>query len=224
MTSAERTTGASSRRFLRPPSLGIVGGVTLYLGASSFGDTPDTRDTTTQVADYFTTNRASVLVGCVLFALGLLALLAVAARISSVIDAGGEPGIGRFVQSAATVAATLMLGTIVLINASLSYVIGEEAPDMAKGLFELTLVATPIVALILAGLFGGTALGLFRTGIGQRWFAILSGAMAVVLVVSGVSFAHAGPFSPDVQQQVMLLALVVWLLLSGSGTRQRAQL
>jgi hypothetical protein len=223
MTAATRATGASPRRFRRAPGLGVVGGVLLYLGASSFGDTPDTRDTTTQVADYFTTNRTSVLVGCVLFALGLLALLAVAARISSLIDAGGEPGIGRFVQSAATVAATLMLGTIVLIDASLSYVIGEEAPDMAKGLFELTLVATPIVAFILAGFIGAAAFGLFRTGIGRRWFAIVSGAMAVVLVVSGVSFAHSGPFSPDVQQQVMLLVLVVWLMLSGRGTRQRAQ-
>jgi hypothetical protein len=222
MTETPQPPERPARHFLRAPSLGVVSGVLLFLGASSFGDTPDTRDTTTQVADYFTTNRTSVFVGCVLFAIGLLALVAVGARISCLIDAGGEPGIGRFVLSTATVAATLMLGTIVLIDASLSYVIGVEAPDMAKGLFELTLVATPIVALVLAGLIGATALGLFRTGIGRRWFAILSGALAVVLVVSGVSFARSGAFSPDVQQQVMLFCLVVWLMLSGRGMRPRA--
>jgi hypothetical protein len=200
----------------------VIGGVLLFLGASSFGDTPDTRDNTAQVADYFTTNRTSVFVGCVLFALGLMALLAVGARVASLIDAGGAPAIGRFVQSVATVAVTLMLGTIVLIDASLSYVIGQEVPDMAKGFFEFTLVATPVIALVLAGFVGGTALGMSRTGIGRRWFAILSAVLAVVLAVSAVSFAHSGPFSPDVQQQVMLFSLVVWLLLSGRGMRDRA--
>ena len=210
------------RRRLRVPGFGVFAGMLLLFGASSFGDTPDTRDITRQVADYFTTNRTSVLVGCVLFALGLLGLLAVGAKIAVLIDAGGEPGIGRFIQSTATVAATLMLSTIVLIDASLSYVIGEEVPDMAKGLFELTLVATPVVALILAGLLGGTAVGMRRTGVGRRWFMILSAAMAALLAVTAVSFARSGPFSPDVQQQTMLFSLVVWLVLSGRGTRSHA--
>ncbi len=114
-----------------------------------------------------------------------------------------------------------MLGTIVLIDATLSYVIGQEVPDMAKGFFELTLVATPIVALVLAGLFGATAFGLHRTGAGRRWFVILSLVLALVNVVGAASFARS-VFSPDVQQQIMLFSLVVWLVLSGRGTRPRA--
>lgn len=74
-------------------------------------------------------------------------------------------------------------------DAVVGYVIGDEAPDMAKGLFELTLVATPLIALAVAHLVGA------------------------------VSFAHSGPFSPDVQQQVYLFSLVVWLLTSGRGLR-----
>ena len=207
---------------LRAPGPGVTSGVLLFLGASSFGDRPDTRDSTAQVADYFTTNRASVFIGCVFFALGLLGLLAVTARIATLIDAAGEASIGRLVQSAATVAAGFMLVAIVLIDAALSYVIGDEVPDMAKGLFELTLVATPIVALVLAALVGATALGLARMGIGQRWFTILSIVIAVLFSVSAISFARSGPFSPDVQQQLMLTSLVVWLVLSGRGTRRRA--
>ena len=197
----------------------MVGGVLVFLGASSLGDTPDTRDTTAQVASYFRTNRTTVFVGCVLLGLGLLAVLAVCARIATLLDATGQAGIARFVQSAGTVAATLMLATVVLINASLSYVIGDEAPDMAKGLFELTLVATPLIALALAGLVGGTALGLARASSGRRWFVILSTAIAVAHLVGAVSFARSRPFSPDVQQQVYLLSLVVWLLASGRGLR-----
>ncbi len=222
MSDTVQSIDSASRRRLRAPGLGVWAGLLLLFGASSFGDTPDTRDTTAQVADYFTTNRTSVFIGCVLFGLGLLGLLAVGARIAVLIEAGGQPGIGRFVQSTATVAATLMLGTIVLIDASLSYVIGEEVPGMAKGFFELTLVATPVVALTLAGLLGGTALGLHRTGVGRRWYIILSTAIAVLLAVSAVSFARSGLFSPDVQQQTMLFSLVVWLVLSGRGTRVHA--
>jgi hypothetical protein len=110
-------------------------------------------------------------------------------------------------------------GIGVLIDATLSYVIGDEVPDMAKGFFEFTLVATPVIALTLAGLVGGTALGLTRTGIGKRWFVILSGAMCVVHIATAVSFARSGPFSPDVQQQIMLFSLVVWLVSSGRGAR-----
>ena len=90
---------------------------------------------------------------------------------------------------------------------------------MAKGLFELTLVATPLISLALAGLVGGTALCLARAGSARRWFVILCTAITVVHLVGAASFAHSGPFSPDVQQQVYLLSLVVWLLASGRGLR-----
>ena len=101
---------------VRAPGLGVISGILLFLGASSFGDTPDTRDSTAKVADYFTTNRTS----------------------------------------------------------------------------------------------------------GRRWYTIVSVVIAVLLTVSACSFARSGPFSPDVQQQLMLLSLVVWLVLSGQGTRARA--
>ena len=119
------------RRAVRLPGPGVFGGVLIFLGASSFGDTPDTRDTTAQVASYFRTNRTTVFVGCVLLGLGLLAVLAVCARISAHLDTAGEAGTARSVQSAGTVAVTLVLATVVLVNAGLSYVIGDEAPDVA---------------------------------------------------------------------------------------------
>ena len=64
------------------------------------------------------------------------------------------------------------------------------------GVFELTLVATPLISLALAGLVGGTALGLAPTASARRWFVILCTAIAVVHLVGAASFAHSGPFSP----------------------------
>ena len=85
--------------------------------------------------------RVLVFVGCVLLGLGLglLAVLAVCARIAAHLDTAGQAGTARFVQSAGTVAVTLMLATVVLVNASLSYVIGARRaaaglPALARGL------------------------------------------------------------------------------------------
>ena len=86
-------------------------------------------------------------------------------------------------------------------------------------MFELTLVAAPLISRALAGLVGGTALGLARTASGRRWFVILCTAITALQLVGAASFAHSGPFSPDVQQQVYLLSLVVWLFASGRGLR-----
>ena len=218
------TTVPTSRRVahsgrLRAPGFGIAGALLLWLGASSFGDTPDTRDTTTAVAHYFTTNRTNVLVGAALFGAGLLCLLAVSSRVAAQLECAGQPVIGRFAHSAATIAVAMLLGTVVLIDAGLSYVIGAEAPETAKGLFELTLMATPIAGLALAASTGAIAIGLVRSRSRRRWFCALTGATAVVLAVTACSFAESGPFSPDVQQQVLLTVLVVWLAASPRSQR-----
>jgi len=209
---------AHSRR-VRAPGFGIAGAVLLWLGASSFGDTPDTRDTTAAVAHYFTTNRTNVLLGAVLFGAGLLCLLAVSSRVAAQLRSAGQPGIGRFAHSAATLAVAILLETVVLIDAALSYVIGAEAPDTAKGLFELTLIATPIAGLALAASTGAITIGLVRSGSGRHWFCALTGAAAVVFAMTACSFATSGPFSPDVQQQVLLTVLVAWLAASRRGPR-----
>ncbi len=64
----------------------------------------------------------------------------------------------RVSQSAATVVATVMLTALVLPYVALAYVVGAEASDAAKPLFEITLAATPVLALPLALLVASTGL------------------------------------------------------------------
>ena len=133
--------------------------------------------------------------------------------------AAGQPNISHFAQSAATVGIGALFGTVVLINATLAYVVGAQAPAMAKGLFELTLVATPVASLAFAVSLGAVAAGLARSDTASRRSLIVTALTTVMLAVSAASFAGSGPFSPDVQQPVMLLALVMWMILSGFGRR-----
>jgi hypothetical protein len=213
-------TATAARRLRRwRPGLGVTGGLLVWIGASLFGDTPDTRDTTAEIAAYFVAHRTSVMVGAVVLGVGLLCLLATVTRATTRVAAAGQADISHFAQSAATVGLGVLFGTVVLINATLAYVVGAEAPAIAKGLFELTLVATPVASLAFAVSLGAVAVGLARSDTASRRSLIVTSLASVVLAVSAASYAASGPFSPDVQQPVMLLALVMWMILSGFGRR-----
>jgi hypothetical protein len=199
----------------------VVAALGLLLGISFFGDTPDTRDTTEQVAQYFVDNRTAVFVGVVVVGIGLMGLLAVAAREAEQLDGAGQPRAGRVVQSAATLVAAVVAVGLLLPIAGLAYVIGSDDPGSAKGIFDLTLVSTPIVALPAAVLLGTVALGGPRWGTSPRWFAALSAIGALLLAWAACSFAASGPMSPDVQQSVVFQVLVVWLIAEGIVRRSR---
>ncbi len=208
-----------SRR-LRAPGFGIAGAVLLWVGASSFGDTPDTRETTAAVAHYFTTNRTNVLVGAVLFGAGLLCLLAVSSRVAAQLESAGQPGIGRFAHGAGD---DLRRDAPRHRRADRR---GAQLRDRRRstGYRQGTVRAHPgghadRRPRVLAAFMGAIAIGLVRSGSGRRWFPALTGAAAVAFAVTVCSFAASGPFSPDVQQQVLLTVLVVWLGASGRGRR-----
>src|SRR4051794_35523390 len=74
-TGSATATAAGRLRHWRP-GLGVAGGLLIWIGASLFGDTPDTRDTSAEMAAYFVAHRTSVMLGAVVLGAGLLCLLA----------------------------------------------------------------------------------------------------------------------------------------------------
>jgi hypothetical protein len=191
------------------------------VGFGLYGDTPDTRSTNAEVARYFVEHRGSVLAGVVVSALGLMVMLSVVARIADDLSVADERRTGFTCQLTGTVAVVAFLLAIDLPLAALSYVVGASAPVAAKALFEVTIVAAPICAIALAALTWHVGTGLRRTGVGRRWYATMSSAFAVGLLVVGCGYAYRGPLSPDVGQQIVALALVIWLAGSDPGLRPR---
>jgi len=208
---ATRTGAALDKR------LPLLTGLLLLVGASLYGDTPDTYDSTQQVAHYFAEHRVSIFWGNVLVTASLVGLLAVAARLASAF--GPRTRVSRMVTSSSTVVVALMLGFVVILYNALSYIIGPDVPDMAKGLFELTLVATPTVAAPLAVLSFATAVGIRRTETGRSWFVIASVIAGAIFAMEVGAFARSGPFSPDVAQQVVYQTFAIWLILGNWGLR-----
>ena len=193
----------------------LLAGLTLQVAASGLGDTPDTRDSTGQIAAWFDEHRTDVFVSVVLFTLGALLLGWFAVRVRDRLGAGGYPELGTVALVGTLLGLAVLMSGVVLMYAALSYVVGAEAPDSAKALFELTLAATPVLALPLATLPGAAAWVVLRAGVAPVWFGALSTLAAVLLAIPSVGFARSGPLSPDVGQQVLFATLSIWLVVAG---------
>jgi hypothetical protein len=191
-------------RRVRRPGLGLLVAVVAYVGLIALGDAPDTRDTKRQVASYFVDHRTSVLISAVMLDLAVTLFVVVVTRWRRLLTDVGAAIQGDLVMATGIVVTVLVL-LQALVYATLSYVVGSETPDNAKALFELTLVLTPVVALPMAAMF--TALA-STPGLSMRVRSV-GAVAALVAVVAGVSYAHSGPFSPDVQQSVLFTAFMI---------------
>ena len=211
MTSDSKTMPVN-RRVLRWSAVVAAAGFLFSFGM--LGDTPDTRDSSERIATYFVDHSTSVFVGLVGMTVGVCALLVFGSSLAQHFGTTGEGVASRVAQSASTIIAALIVATMAVVYAALAYVVGAEAPASAKGLFELTLVGTPVVAAPISLLCATTAWVVLR-GTHRRWFGWLSVALAIVLAVGAMSFATKGLFSPDVQQQVVFESFIAWLITTG---------
>jgi hypothetical protein len=203
----------------------VIGGVLFLFGAASLGDAPDTRASTEQIADYFVVHRNSVFLAVILLGAATVALLWFAATERRRAAGGGQGFSGALTIGAAVAVIAVIEVGMVLQYATLSYVVGAEAPDSAKAMFELTLLTAPIVSVPILVLIASVAWTELQShGVTVRF--VVSVIALVVLAATPFSFAEHGAFSPDVQQQVVFDTLVLWLvvgdLVRRSGSRDRA--
>jgi hypothetical protein len=197
-------------RLARP---GVVAGLLFLIGAGSLGDAPDTRASTEQIAEYFVVHRNSVFAAVIVLGAATVMMLWFAARERLRAHRSGQPFSGDLTAGAAVVAIALISVGMLLQYATLSYVVGSEAPSSAKAMFELTLVTAPIVSVPLLVLVASVAWTEFgRHGTTIRFAVSL--VAVVVLAATPVSFAEHGAFSPDVQQQVVFNTLILWLIVT----------
>jgi hypothetical protein len=209
---ADRRRGGVMRRLASVP---VVAAVALNVSLGQFGDTPDPRSTTADIAAYFTRHRVDVFIGIVLLGAALMTLIVVVSGLAADLHAAARPTAARVAQSSATLGIGVIVVGVIVPYAALSYIVGAEAPDSAKAVFVSTILTTPVAAVPIATCLGAIAVGSRRARLGPSWFVWVTGATAAVMAVTGCSFARAGAFSPDVQQQVLFLLLFVWLACCG---------
>jgi hypothetical protein len=130
------------------------------------------------------------------------------------VETRGDRRAASVLRTASGVTGSVYLVTLPLIYTALSYVVAAEAPGQSKALFELSIVATNVLAWPLAIMFATSGLGLRRSAprAAIPYIALIAAAL---VAIAPISIAHSGYFSPDVQQQVVVLSTIVWVATAG---------
>ncbi len=195
------------------PGTGVLGVLLTVMGLSGVGDAPDPHDSSARTAAHFLERHDEISIAA---ALGVVAaalvgafLLGLARRL---VRAGApSPAIG--VGVGAMLVATYFAG-LHLVYTSLSQYVAEASPETAKGLFVVTIMATPVFGAAVALILGSAAVGARRSGVLPAWWCLITAAAGLVAVIAVGSYADSGWFYPDVQQQVVGNILLLWLLLT----------
>jgi hypothetical protein len=203
------------------PALGLVGGLLSSLGLSGIGDAPDPHDSAPSMAAHFLLHRDDILMAAPLGYLGAAALTAFAVGVGRRVHRGGARTTG-VVLAAAGVAASCYLAFLHVVYTSLAYQVAGSSPEATKALFVPTIMATPAFALATSALLGSAAYGAYRTGALPRWLSATSAVGAVVAAVGVFGYAETGYLYPDVQQQWVGNALLLWAYLTGGTLVVRA--
>lgn len=186
---------------------GVLAGVLFLIGFGLLGDTPDTRDTEREVAAWFVQHRNDVFQSVFVLTLAVATMIWFVAIIAEALD-----GVARSVAlcGATLTAAVVLLGNA-LIYGALSYVVGQETPNSAKALFELTLVVSNVTGVGMALVIAATA----TADVLPHWVRGISIVAAAVTACSGLAVRSRGTFSPDVGQQIVWQIFVLWLIVVG---------
>ena len=191
---------------------GVLGAIALLLAFSAVGDTPDPHNSSAQTATYFRDHRSDVAVG--------VAIFAVAFALLSVFFAGLLASL-RSELLAVTCAGIAAVSTLVLLTGieviyeTIAFRVATDTPASAKPLFLVTIATVPLLGATTAVVFASVGYAWRRSALPGRWWSVVSFIAAVAVLPSIVSFAGAGFFYPDTQQQVVVTVLVLWLVGTG---------
>lgn len=194
-------------------AVGVAGVLLTALGLSGVGDAPAPNDTAASMASHFRTAQAAITATAPIGLIGAVAvgafMLAVARRLHRV----SQPGPALTVAAGGCLAACYLAGLQIVYVALASEIAVEDART-TKGLFVLTIAATPVFGLAIAMTLAAAACGARRGGLHPTWWSTTTNAGATIAAVSVFCYADSGFFSPDVQQQVVGNILQLWILLT----------
>ena len=202
--------GAAWERGAR--AAGAVFVVFAVAGFVAGGESPKTSDSASEVVRYFDSNRSQVIVGSVLFAVGLVFLVWFAAAVANHLRENGEGRAAATVLAAgATFAALqLVLSTLYATLAFSVSVVGANGAASTKVLFDFDL-GLDVLAGLPAGLFIlAASLGLKRIGSIPGWLAWAGVVVAALELLRATAWARDGVWSPS--GEYMFLTIVCGLL------------
>lgn len=205
------------------PGAGIVG-VALTIATFFFPakSPPGVDDPATTVAAFFTDNRSALLTSAFLSGLAIIAFTWFFASLVMTLWNAGEVRL-----SIVVLAGGVLLGGMATLSCALQALL---AYDLAATMDENTVRG---VWLLMVGPFAfawplaivglGTAVATLRSGLLPSWYAGLTALAGLWWVISGLTYADSGFFSPGGGWTFIgLLAFLAWVLLTSGLLLRRA--
>jgi hypothetical protein len=217
---AAQSEGAAATRLLR--AVGAAAIILLVATVPGVGHPPHPLEPAQRMADHFAAVRGSVLMVAPFGFVGAAALGAFFGILAARLKKFGEAASGSVV-TAAGAGVVAYFAFMHFAYTLISYALATESAATSKALFVATIMAVPILGASVALALAASAVGLNRIGAAQRWWTIMTGIGAAVASVAVGSYQPSGFFSPDVQQQVVFVVLVVWLLITVSPISRLTQ-
>jgi hypothetical protein len=204
------------------PLVGVAAFVLTAVGLSGVGDAPAPNQSAESVAVHFQAVADAVLASAPVGMLGATALGAFMVALAARLHRAGQVLAAALVISGGAVTAGYLI-FVHVVYSSLAYPVAGLSPDVAKGLFVVTIVATAVYGLGAALALGGAAYGALRAGLLPGWWSAASAGGTALAAVALFSYADSGFFSPDVQQQVVAGVVQLWLLLTALALVSKAR-
>jgi hypothetical protein len=196
--------------------LGLLFFVLLWLGEIfGKGDHPPPTNPAVEIADFYVRYRNEQLVGVYLQELAALVLVVMAAFWASRLGRSTTAAILVVISAALTNAA---FNLYLVLNAGLSFGIASDAaPDISRAVYQVRAVAETMASFPAALLVGSVVFAVHRRHEVARGYELASGAVALLLLVSGADLARNGFFA--VNGNLSFLSFFVlfplWVAVSG---------
>ena len=194
------------------------GAVFVVLAVAAFllaGESPKASDTAEKVVDYLDSNRSKVMVGAVLFALGVVFFLWFAAAVANHLQGRGEGRVAATVLVAGAAFAAVQFVVTALFATLAFSVAGSGDATLTKALYDLDVGLDNFDGLA-AGLFVfAAAVGLKRTASIPWWLAWAGFVVAALFFLRATTWAREGFWSPTGDYiLVAILCGFAWILVT----------
>jgi len=185
--------GMSGRRQAAVGAFAVV--VLWVIGFFMSGKPPKFDDPPAKVVDYYASHHKQVLIAVILVAIGIAIFLVVATQLSLYLRGAGQRSLAPVVLVAASAMAGLFsVGDALYGVIAQAVVMPGADPGLARALYQLDQFAgIPMYWLSL--LLFGSVMVAARRGVFPAWAFWLSGILAVLAILGGLSVRADGVFA-----------------------------
>jgi len=191
----------------------VAAAVLLIVGFGLFGKSPDFNADAVKIVNHFHSHHKKILVGTVLAEIGVAILVAVFAQLAVLLRDGGHRALAAVTGIAGAASLALLAASVGLVGGLAQIAtFGPEAGAVAP-LYRL-------LQFLSVGWFWTTMVMVLTVVLAARqrtfgpWFALANGAVAVLLVLGGISVKGDGAFQAGTGPLCVIasIAFIAWVL------------